>query len=68
MGLGKTVQAIGCMLMNRPKKREPQTTLILAPLALLAQWKDEIEDKCAEETFSVLIYVGALVLRDRARD
>lgn len=52
------------MLQNRPdnKKDTPSTTLILAPLALLEQWAQEIEDKTEAETFSVLIYVSCVLL------
>ena len=68
-GLGKTVQSIACMLQNRPdeEKDSPKTTLILAPLALLEQWAQEIEDKTEAETFSVLIYVSSSCIRRSRR-
>lgn len=52
------------MLQNRPDEEEdgPKTTLILAPLALLEQWAQEIEDKTEAETFSVLIYVSSSLM------
>lgn len=36
----------------------PQVTLIVAPMALLNQWKEEIETHCRERAFSVHIYHG----------
>eukprot|EP00123_Amoebidium_parasiticum_P010980 comp20442_c0_seq1/m.25985 comp20442_c0_seq1/g.25985 ORF comp20442_c0_seq1/g.25985 comp20442_c0_seq1/m.25985 type:complete len:1073 (-) comp20442_c0_seq1:89-3307(-) len=46
MGLGKTVQTITTILKNRQTDlTKPKITLVLAPLALLAQWRDEIQDK-----------------------
>jgi SNF2 family DNA or RNA helicase len=47
MGLGKTVQTIGLMLARneRPADYERAPQLIVAPLALLSQWKCEIEEK-----------------------
>ncbi|KNE59641.1 hypothetical protein AMAG_03894 [Allomyces macrogynus ATCC 38327] len=47
MGLGKTVQAIALMLATRNSvpKGKPKTTLVVAPLALLEQWRMEVEEK-----------------------
>ena len=42
MGLGKTLQTIALMLARPPPPNDVQPTLIVAPLALLRQWKDEI--------------------------
>ncbi|KAF8906844.1 SNF2 family N-terminal domain-containing protein [Gymnopilus junonius] len=57
MGLGKTVQMMACIVQNRSKNDACKTTLILAPTALLDQWKEEIESKtnCG---LKVLIYHG----------
>ncbi|KAG9039667.1 hypothetical protein FS837_000944, partial [Tulasnella sp. UAMH 9824] len=57
MGLGKTVQAIALMVITQPERGDDgqypgrYQTLIVAPAALLDQWKDEIETKA--EMFSV---------------
>ncbi|KAG8982678.1 hypothetical protein FRB90_006633, partial [Tulasnella sp. 427] len=62
MGLGKTVQAIALMVLNQPELDEDaprdarRQTLIVAPAALLDQWKDEIETKA--EMFRVFIHHG----------
>ncbi|KAL4941889.1 hypothetical protein BDV06DRAFT_172950 [Aspergillus oleicola] len=43
MGLGKTIQAISLMVSRPPIRNEPRTTLIIAPVALMQQWKREIQ-------------------------
>ncbi|KAL4932053.1 SNF2 family N-terminal domain-containing protein [Aspergillus undulatus] len=43
MGLGKTIQAISLMVSRPPTGDEPKTTLIIAPVALMQQWKREIQ-------------------------
>ena len=44
-GLGKTVESIALMCANESRDPEEKSTLIVAPLALLEQWKEEIEEK-----------------------
>ncbi|WWD15746.1 hypothetical protein CI109_100168 [Kwoniella shandongensis] len=58
MGLGKTVQSIALMAANPSQDRKVKTTLIVAPLALLSQWKNEIESKTTPGLMRVLIYHG----------
>ena len=58
MGLGKTCQMIALMAMHPPKDRQRRTTLIIVPVALLTQWKEEIEEKCGQDTYDMLIYHG----------
>ncbi|KAJ3349785.1 hypothetical protein GGF32_005290 [Allomyces javanicus] len=59
MGLGKTVQAIALMLATRNSvpTGKPKTTLVVAPLALLEQWRMEVEEK-ASGALSVLVHHG----------
>jgi len=55
MGLGKTIQTIATMVRNPSTDRKIRNTLIILPLPLLQQWKEEIELK---SNLSVLIYHG----------
>jgi SNF2 family DNA or RNA helicase len=55
---GKTIQTIGIMCANPSDDPGCQATLIIAPLALLEQWKQEIAVATEEGTFKVLIYHG----------
>ncbi|KAJ3999884.1 SNF2 superfamily protein [Lentinula boryana] len=57
MGLGKTVQMIALIMKNSSDDRYCKTTLIIAPTALLDQWKMEIEVK-TNVGLKVLIYHG----------
>ncbi|GAA5999550.1 DEAD/DEAH box helicase [Rhodotorula paludigena] len=60
MGLGKTVQMIALMLAN-PSDRiacKAKTTLIVCPVALMAQWKSEIATK-SDGRLRVLIHHGS---------
>ncbi|KAL7416498.1 SNF2 family N-terminal domain-containing protein [Mrakia frigida] len=65
MGLGKTIQALALMVMNQSSEPKKKSNLIVAPLALLSQWRDEIETKSVDvdnprqPALSVLIYHGA---------
>ncbi|BGP09358.1 hypothetical protein JCM10049v2_005224 [Rhodotorula toruloides] len=59
MGLGKTVQLISLLLAN-PSDREKcksKTTLVVCPVALMGQWKQEIESK-TDGRLRVLIHHG----------
>ncbi|EGG04160.1 uncharacterized protein MELLADRAFT_117156 [Melampsora larici-populina 98AG31] len=57
MGLGKTVEVIATMAANLPSDKHRRTTLIIAPLALITQWKAEIEEKCSID-YKILLYHG----------
>ncbi|KAJ1536917.1 hypothetical protein HK096_006272, partial [Nowakowskiella sp. JEL0078] len=59
MGLGKTVQTISLILKHRPKEDgNCQTTLIVAPLALIKQWESEIQTKTTRGSLRTLIHHG----------
>lgn len=43
MGLGKTIQSIALILLNKQTvSGAPKTTLVVCPLAVMEQWKEEI--------------------------
>ena len=61
MGLGKTVQAIALMATHRSEDPTCKTTLVIAPVALLRQWKEEIQSKLkngSRHRMSVFIHHG----------
>ncbi|KAJ2776216.1 DNA repair protein rad16 [Coemansia interrupta] len=51
MGMGKTLQTIALLLVNRGKP-----TLVICPTVALLQWKSEIE--AATDDLSILVYYG----------
>jgi SNF2 family DNA or RNA helicase len=57
MGLGKTVQIMSVMVANPSDDPICKTNLIVAPLALLDQWKLEIEMKTTNN-LKCLVYHG----------
>ncbi|KAF2150744.1 P-loop containing nucleoside triphosphate hydrolase protein [Myriangium duriaei CBS 260.36] len=60
MGLGKTIQAIALMSTRPSEEHLRKTNLIVAPVALLRQWKDEITTrlKRGRHAMSVFIHHG----------
>ncbi|ORY41281.1 hypothetical protein BCR33DRAFT_754162 [Rhizoclosmatium globosum] len=53
MGLGKTMQTIATMILNRSEDRERRTTLIVAPTSLILQWQEEIKSRVRAGVFKV---------------
>ncbi|KNF01813.1 hypothetical protein PSTG_04932 [Puccinia striiformis f. sp. tritici PST-78] len=66
MGLGKTIQMIATMVKNRSTDSKKKATLILAPLALLTQWKEEIAERSTCD-LSVLIYHSSTKVAERKK-
>lgn len=64
MGLGKTIQLMALMVARPPprvsgKIKGPRTTLIVAPVALIYQWEQELLTKIkSEHRLSILVYHG----------
>ncbi|KAG9086889.1 hypothetical protein FRC06_002838, partial [Ceratobasidium sp. 370] len=59
MGLGKTMQTIALIVMNQPEPNNPrQSTLIVAPAALLDQWRQESIDRTDDDMFRIRIHHG----------
>jgi SNF2 family DNA or RNA helicase len=60
MGLGKTIQAIALMVSRRSSDPKCKTTLIIAPVALLKQWENEIKVKVRpEKRLTTYLYHGS---------
>ncbi|KAJ5507433.1 hypothetical protein N7527_009576 [Penicillium freii] len=62
MGLGKTIQIISLILANtKPLTADSsKTTLIIAPVGVMSNWRNQIQDHAHRETApSVLIYHGS---------
>ncbi|CUA67293.1 DNA repair protein RAD5 [Ustilago maydis 521] [Rhizoctonia solani] len=67
MGLGKTMQTIALIVQNQPEKKNPRKcTLVVAPAALLDQWKEEILSRTDDDLFKVRIHHGKDKLRSAA--
>jgi len=62
MGLGKTIQIISLILANaKPLSAgSSKTTLIIAPVGVMSNWRNQIQDHANPETApSILIYHGS---------
>ncbi|KAI9040111.1 P-loop containing nucleoside triphosphate hydrolase protein [Aspergillus affinis] len=57
MGLGKTIQAIALMVARPPEDPERKPTLIIAPVALMQQWKREIHRVLKPGQHQLSVYV-----------
>lgn len=57
MGLGKTIQAIALMASRPSEDPARKPTLIIAPVALMQQWKREIERILRPGKYQLSIYV-----------
>lgn len=60
MGLGKTIQVISLILANsQPKSTGSKTTLIISPVGVMSNWKNQIQDHThAAKVPNVHIYHG----------
>ena len=52
MGCGKTISTIGLMLSNPNPRHKRQHTLIVVPLSLLNQWREELRSRVKSSTLS----------------
>ena len=52
MGCGKTLSTIALMLSNPNPKHKRQHTLLVAPLSLILQWRDQLRFHCKKHQLS----------------
>lgn len=57
MGLGKTIQALALMVARPSSNPSRKTTLIIAPVALMQQWKREIEQKIKPGRHQLSVFI-----------
>ncbi|KAI9367237.1 SNF2 family N-terminal domain-containing protein [Aspergillus egyptiacus] len=57
MGLGKTIQAISLVVSRPSSDAERKTTLVVAPVALMQQWKREIQRMLRPGKHQLSVYV-----------
>ena len=55
MGMGKTVETLSLILQNASTDQKCKTTLVVCPMSLISQWRDEIKRFSA---LKVLLYYG----------
>lgn len=68
MGLGKTVSTIALMVSRPSPDRKVKTNLIVAPVALLKQWENEIKKKIRPgHALSCLVLHGKTATFDQIR-
>jgi DNA repair protein RAD5 len=65
MGLGKTIEMLSLVHSIRaaPGSQNP-TTLVVAPMSIISQWKSEADNSAHQGTLKTIIYYGA----DKALD
>ena len=65
MGLGKTIEMLSLVhSLRAPKGTKNPTTLVVAPMSIISQWKSEADASSHAGTLKTLIYYGA----DKALD
>src|SRR5271170_5849286 len=65
MGLGKTIEMLSLVHSVRaPRGTKNPTTLVIAPMSIISQWKSEADASSHPNTLKTLIYYGA----DKALD
>lgn len=57
MGLGKTLQAIALMVSRPSNNPERKSTLVVAPVALMQQWKREIEKLLRPGRYQLSVFI-----------
>ncbi|KAF2765473.1 hypothetical protein EJ03DRAFT_330945 [Teratosphaeria nubilosa] len=57
MGLGKTIQMLSLMVSHRSEDPRCKTTLIIAPVALMRQWQEEIATRIKPRPHALSVFV-----------
>jgi SNF2 family DNA or RNA helicase len=57
MGLGKTIQMLSLIVTHKSEDPRCKTTLIVAPVALMRQWRDEIATKVKPDQHALSTFV-----------
>lgn len=57
MGLGKTIQMLSLLVSNKSTDPRCKSTLIIAPVALLRQWEQEIQQKIKPGRHALTVFV-----------
>ncbi|EME45902.1 hypothetical protein DOTSEDRAFT_70055 [Dothistroma septosporum NZE10] len=56
MGLGKTIQMLSLIVTRKSQDPRCKTTLIVAPVALMRQWKQEIQNRLKPGRFQLTVF------------
>jgi DNA repair protein RAD5 len=60
MGLGKTIEMLSLVHAQRPPPGTKNgTTLVIAPMSIIAQWKSEADNSAKPGTLKTIIYYGS---------
>jgi DNA repair protein RAD5 len=60
MGLGKTIEMLSLIhTLRAPRETRNPTTLVIAPMSIIAQWKSEADSSSHPGTLKTIIYYGA---------
>jgi DNA repair protein RAD5 len=60
MGLGKTIEMLSLIhTLRAPTGTQNRSTLVVAPMSIISQWKSEADSSSLPGTLKTIIYYGA---------